>query len=235
MTLRNGALAAAVVILSASCQPDSISLVLRSSDVHKVDAGGIVFLPIEVVVSIYKPDADRDYIEIQNLLAPFLPTDPAFSEGVENEKSIFRLSTSIPFGTRESLARYSIASKPLLRLVREKNAIIFHVTESWREVQRELKRINWLLNVELPAKSTFVEFRGDTENPLEFRAYSVFVEGKAQMLLQQTVFDETSRQFEFRGGEASIWHTLPLNLFIIPQDSELSRSFDEAAPQSNSK
>ena len=99
-------------------------------------------------------------------------------------------------------------------VVLEGNKVKFSPSSTLKKLNKELRPINMMLSVDVPADSTVFRITGDSKDKMNISATAVFSEKKPYLQFAKDVKRRKSVEIEFKGGKDSIYHEIPPHFLI---------------------
>jgi hypothetical protein len=191
--------------LLSGCKPDEMQIEVYTSDIQKASAEGIVEVPLTATFSILGEDEDGDLPKASAIAKRYLDEKAEFkiSKGAWGDMMVVKCS--IPMGTEPALKTYLASTRRPFALTISGTTVTLGPTVHLDSLNQDLRGINMMFAVDLPAKSTVVRFVGDMAEAPEVTAIAVFVDKKPELVFRKKIERRASVVIEYKGEEASVY------------------------------
>jgi len=202
-------------LLLAACQPDQLELEVYTSDVEAAKTE-IIEIPVTVSFSLLGDDKEGLLDRVTEIAAPYLSPDSEISRSKAMMGENLVIKTKIPMGTVDGLASYLQTTTRLLAVELDAETARIVETDWGQDLDAELSRLNLMLGLEFPAKSTTVRIMSDSRETKELLAIAVFVSKKPHLIYEKSLNRRESVDLEFKGGDASVYSEVEPQWMLLP-------------------
>jgi len=203
--IRLPAIALSVLVLGA-CTPDDLELTVYSSDVQAAASGEAVEIPAMVTFSMVGKDDKGLLRQASEMASRWLPADSKIevTKAQFGEKLV--VETKIPLVSKPRVNEIVQAKRPLIYLEVDGSRVTLRKTNHLDVLNRELRNMNVMLGVSLPARSTTVALVGDRPpKGLTLGATAVFVNDRPVLELKEPISHRRTININFSGREGSVY------------------------------
>lgn len=195
----------ALLVVLSGCKPDKVVLELYTSDIHKAGTEGVVDVQLTAIFEHMGKDEDGSLLKASDVAKRYLDekADIKIFEGKDGDVMVVK--STVPMGTEEALKTYLVNTPRPYALTIKNTVVILGATQHLKSLNQDLRGIDGMPDIEMPAQSTVVRFVGDMEEAPEVTAVAVFVDKKPELLFQQKVEQRSSVEIDFKGGDASVY------------------------------
>lgn len=208
------ALALLALAVLTSCKPDKIEIELYTSDLEAAFAGEIIEVPVTIVFEGIGDDAEENVGKATELARKYFPEESQFDLQKGEYDSVLTITGTIPMGTKEKIDSYIETTPRLFAVVLQGSTVLPGKTALIKAMNEELEQAEIDITLEPPAKSTVIKLVGDSAKTPEVSAIAVFVNKKAELLFKKKIARRQTIPLEFKGGEDSVYSTVPIQFTI---------------------
>jgi hypothetical protein len=190
----------------SACTPDELELTVYSSDVQAAASGEAVEIPAIVTFSMVGEDDKGLLRQASDLASRWLPPDSK----IEITKSQFGkklvVETKVPLMSKPRANEIVQAKRPLIYLEVDGSRVTLRKTSHLDVLNRELRNMNMMLGVSMPARSTTVALVGDRPpKGLTLGATAVFVNDRPVLELKEPIAHRRTINISFSGRDGSVY------------------------------
>lgn len=201
-------------LLIFSCTPDEMIVSVYTSDLDAAKDGEIIQIPIKLTFSMPGKDKNNDLEKVEIIAKKYLKPKSKFTivKG--------KYSNSVVIETTVDFAKNNVPKKSLVQLVyyppRKTNPKepphieLFKYDALIKELNSQLRDINFMLNLSLPAKNTKLRIISDSKTPYKIRGQSTWVAKKPHLTYIVTLNKREETEMLFKGAQSSIYSQLPI-------------------------
>ena len=186
-------------ILFSGCSPDDLELAIKASSIEKAVSGSCGMATATVVFETSSDDIKSKFSRIRDVVMPYLGKDGKITFLGNKIRAKFK----VPVASSSYMGSFS--EVPLAKLELDGNKLQFKPTAQLSSLNRELRRIDAMIDIDFKAKHVVFKIIGDNEAKCGVKATAVFVDGEAKLNYQAVAEDDESVDIEFRCGDASIY------------------------------
>jgi hypothetical protein len=199
-------------LLLSGCKPDKAEIELYTQDIRDAQDGEVIEVSAYFEFGLLGDDEEGNLEKARTVAQKYLPEDSTveIAEGDYGKKLTVR--TTLPMGMEENLDAYLQEHVRLLAVSLTMNRLELQTTAALKAMNEELSDINFMLEAELPAETTFLRIIGDDRKPLSVSAIAVFVNSVPYLTFSAEVPRRKTEVLEFKGGDGSVYSQLPIQL-----------------------
>ena len=205
-------------LLLVGCKPDAMNVELYTTDIDLASNGEVFEVPVKVSFSLLGDDKDGTLDRVSQASKKYLSTDSSFSRSKAMMGERLVIDTKLPLGDANSIQKFLKTNTRLAILEvtsdNGSNLVSIKATPSLRTFDRELRGINMMLSLDLPAKETVFRISSDSRKPVEVVATAVFVSKKPYLQFSKELNRRDSVEITFSGKEGSVYSEIPPRLLV---------------------
>lgn len=198
----------AMLAILSGCEPDKMEIEVYTSDIQKASSEGVVEVPLTATFSILGEDKDGDLPKASAVAKRYLDEKAEFKMSKGDWGDVMVVKCSVPMGTEAALKTYLASKHRPFALTISGATVKLGPTEHLKSLNQDLRGINMMLDVDMPAKSTVVRFVGDMAEAPEVTAIAVFVDKKPELIFRKKIERRDSVDVDYKGGEASVYYEI---------------------------
>ncbi|MBT4286253.1 MAG: hypothetical protein HOD92_02870 [Deltaproteobacteria bacterium] len=198
-----------ITLFIMSCAADEVEVEIYSSDIQTAMEGEVIEVPLKAVFKLMGEDKDGNLPKAQEIAKKYLSKDSEMTITKGAYSSVLTISTTIPLGIKKSMVEYLSKNVRIAMLLITKNKIVFVPNNKLDTLNAELQKINFMLDVDIPAKKTLFRIVNDQKKELKVSATAIFVNNKPYLNFKKALKRRKSEVLEFRGGEESVYSEIP--------------------------
>lgn len=203
-----------LLFVSSGCRPDKIEVEIFTSDVQQASTEGIVEVSLTATFSLIGEDTGGNLPKASAVAKHYLNENADFKISKGDWGDVLVVKCNIPMGTEASINSYLANNRRPLAFVIKGSSVMLKSTQHLESLDRELSRVNMMLDLDMPAKSTAVRLIGDMAEAPLITAIAVFVDEKPELVFKKSIERRETVEFEFNGEDASVYSEVPIQFFI---------------------
>lgn len=203
-----------IAFATSSCKPDRIELELYTSDIQAAMAGEILEVPVEFVFDSIGDDDDGKIEKAIAIAKKYFPESAEMDILTNDGSRSLSVKSTVPMGTKEALDNYLKTAPRIFSVLIQGSTILPGKTEELAQFNKEIAEIDSMLSVDMPATRTIARIVGDTAAVAEISAIAVFVNRRAELSFRKKIGRRESLLLEFKGGDDSVYATIPVQMTI---------------------
>jgi len=188
----------------SGCTPDKMEFELYTSDIRKAGTA-VVEVPLRVTFSTVGEDTDGSMLKASKVAKRYLGDKADVVMSKSDFGDVMVIKCTIPMGTADALKSYLASKHRPIALTVKGDSVILNPTEHLKALNQDLRDINMMFDIDMPAKSTVFRFIGDMESAPEITAIAVFVDKKPELLFHRKLARRASVDVDFKGDQASVY------------------------------
>ena len=199
-----------IIILSTlflfSCTPDEMIVSIYTSDFDAVNDGETIQVPVKLTFSMPGKDKNNDLEKVEILAKKYLEPKSKFTIVKTKYANSVVIETTIDFG------KPKIPKNSLLQLIyypaekgRPPQVLIYKYNKLIKELNKQLRGVNLMLNLSLPPRNTKLRIISDTKTPYKIRAFSTWVSKKPYLTFITTINKREEAELLFKGRSSSVY------------------------------
>jgi hypothetical protein len=205
-------------MLLAGCKPEKLDVSLYTSDIQEARSGKILEVPVKLAFSIIGEDKDDDVPRAVEVAKKYLSKDSKFTQSKGDFGSKLVVETFLPLGTEASLARAGVLGNAVARLTvkpnEESTAVSFEPGAALVKMNRELSKISYTLDLNLPAKQTYFVVNNDLRAVAKVSATAVHISGKPNLHYRGEIANRRTAEIQFNGCDECVYGELSPTIFV---------------------
>ena len=206
--------AVAVIGILSGCKPDKMKVEVYTSDIQKASTKGVVEVPLTATFSMMGEDDEGVLPKATAVAKRYLDEKAEFKISKGDWGDVMVVKCSVPMGTAASLKTYLTSNHRPFAVTISNSSVKLGPTEHLKSLNRDLRGINMMLDVDMPAKSTVVRFVGDMAEAPEITAIAVFVDKKPELIFRKKVGRRETVALDYKGKDASVYSELPAQFTV---------------------
>lgn len=206
--------AIATVFILSGCNPDEVGIEIFTSDIKIAATESVVEVPVIATFSILGEDTEGYFSKATDVAKEYLGDTAEFEVSKGDWGDLMVIKCTIPLGTEDGLKKYLAEMPRPIALTIKNSAVILSPTMHFDRLNRQLRGIDMMLSLGMPARSTVLRFVGDMAEAPQIEAYGVFVDKVPKLFFKEKVERRKIVDVEYRGGSASVYSQLPPKFFI---------------------
>ena len=215
-----GIIGAAILtgLLLAGCKPDKLDVSLYTSDIHEARGGKVLEVPVKLAFSMLGEDKDDDVPRAVEVAKKYLSKDSKFTQSKGDFGSKLVVETFVPLGTEAALAKAGVLGNAVARLTvklsEESTAVSFEPGAALVKMNRELSKISYTLDLNLPAKQTYFVVNNDLRSVAKVSATAVHISGKPTLQYRGEIANRRTAEIQFNGCDECMYGELSPTIFV---------------------
>lgn len=202
------------LLVVSACKPDLVELEVYSSDLQSAAVGEVVEVPIKATFRLLGEDKKNQLPQAKTKALKYMASNSEIEISKGRYGNVMTVVSTIPLGNKSALDEYFKKNPRLGYILVEGNKVVFLPSSQLQELNKDLRPINMMLSVDLPAKDTVFRITGDTKDKLNISATAIFSEKKPYLQYSKDVEKRKSVEIVFKGGEGSIYREIPPHFLI---------------------
>jgi hypothetical protein len=196
------------------CKPDSLSTEIYTEDLISASNGNVIQVPVTLSFSMLGNDDQNLFDRVKLTARRYTSPRTTFSESKGSFGDKLTIQTEIPLGTPDRLRSFFANNPRLLgiEVSKPKNAkglrAVFIKTDLVKSFDAELRSIDFMLSLELPASSSEIRILSDSKTPKVISGTAVFVAEKPYLKFETTLNKRESTELIFKGTEGSVYYEI---------------------------
>jgi len=192
-------------LLLSGCKPDEFKATIYTSDVQIAYSDKVIEVPVLISFSLLGDDNQGIFDRVISTSKRYLSPDSIFSKSKAIMGEGLVIETKIPMGSAELLSNYLQNNNRLATLlISNTNEDHFQISlEKTRNTpifSSELKNINMMISLDLPAKKSIFRVSSDSRKPVQVSALAVFVYKKPYLKYSKMLDRRDFVEIKFSGG-----------------------------------
>ena len=202
------------LMMLAGCQPDQMSSELYTSDIVAAQEGEVLEVNTTLSFSLLGKDEQGLFQSVKETASRYLSSDTKFSEAKGQFGDKLIIETTVPLGTSDSLPKYLETNTRVIAFeveadkVNQATKVSLIKTQFMEKLVRELRGVNMMLSVELPATKNALRVVSDSRDQKSISAIAVYVNETPHLRFSQTLKRRDSAEIVFRGDGGSVYKDL---------------------------
>ena len=194
------------VLTLSGCKPDELEFTVYSSDLEQAEKGELVEVPLTARFSMVGKDEKGVLQQARELAKQWLPEDCRFEVTAAQFGDKLSVETKVPMIAKSKAQEVIQAKRPVLYLEVDQGVATLRRTQHLDVLGRELRRINAMLGVSLPARSTIISLVGERPpKSMVVEATAVFVNDRAVLHMREPVVNRRTLNIRFSGQDGSVY------------------------------
>ena len=197
-----------------SCTPDEMIVNVYTSDLDAAKNGEIVQIPVKITFSMPGKDKNNDLEKVKVIVQKYLEPKSKFTIVKGKYSNSVVVETTIDFGKpdvpKNSLLQLVYYSSPKDNPKGPPTVELFKYDLLIKELNSQLRGINFMLNLSLPSKNTKLRIISDSKIPYKIRGFSTWVSKKPHLSYIATLNKREEIEMLFKGASSSIYSQLPI-------------------------
>ena len=194
----------------SACKPDSIEIEVYTSDIKSVANGEVLEVPLKASFNLMGEDKENQLPKAKIIALKYLPSDSEVQIAKGTYGKVMSVVTTIPIGNKTGIQEYLKKNSRLAAVLVEGGTVkILPTLAALKNLNKELSTINFMLSVNLPARSTTFRLVSDTKEKMNISAIAVFSEKKPYLIYSKDVKRRKSIELKFMGGSGSVYKEIP--------------------------
>lgn len=202
------------LLVVSACKPDLVELEVYSSDLQSAAVGDVVEVPIKATFRLLGEDKKNQLPQAKTNALKYMANNSEIEISKGRYGNVMTVVSTIPLGNKSALDEYFKKNRRLGYILVEGNKVVFLPSSQLQELNKDLRPINMMLSVDLPAKDTVFRITGDSKEKLNISATAVFSEKKPYLQYSKDVEKRKSVEIVFKGSEGSIYREIPPHFLI---------------------
>ncbi len=202
----------------SGCKPDELEIEVYTSDVEAVREQELLMVPVKASFKLLGDDKEGQLAEAKVIAQKYLPDDSQIDIVDDTIGKLMVVSTRIPFGTGAALEQHAQQHTFLAALVADERSVrLLSNEDPLKQLNRELRTINFMLSMELPATDLTFRVVSDSRQEFQVAATAIFVDNKPYLQFETALKRRDAVELNFKGADASVYSQIdPVFLLTAP-------------------
>ena len=194
-----------LAFMITACKPDALKVDIYTSDIEAANSGEVIEIPVQVTFQLMGEDKENLLSRGSEIAKKYLHEKTTFSESKAMFGRNLVIDTKLPMGRKELLDQYLQKNPRVAAIVVGKEEVRLTTTGSLNSLSRDIRGLNMMLSVDMPAKHTYFNLVSDSRKPVKVNATAVFISKKPYLHYQKELKRRDSIEIDFKGGEDSVY------------------------------
>jgi len=214
--LCKGILLLIAAVSIGACTADEIVIDVYTSDIQSALDGNVIEVPVKATFKMLGQDPQGLLPKATEIIKKYMSKNTQVTQSREAIGEVLTIKTELPMATREQLNHYLTTHTRVAGLVvdSEGKRVNFLNAALIDRMNQELKSINFLLNLKMPATRTVIRIINDKKKPVTAAAVAIFIDRTAYPFAKQTIPMRQSVDFTYWGTQGSIYSQLSPSFFL---------------------
>ena len=161
---------------------------MYTSDIKSVANDEVLEVPLKASFNLMGEDKENQLPKAKIIALKYLPSDSEVQIAKGTYGKVMSVVTTIPIGNKTGIQEYLKKNSRLAAVLVEGGTVkILPTPAALKKLNNELSTINFMLSVNLPARSTTFRLVSDTKEKMNISAIAVFSEKKPYLLYSKDV------------------------------------------------